>query len=335
MEWSSREHIVQHLGLKSCPDDEKALKSEVRSRMIEINPDRNDGQGVDGGDDKAFIELVSAYHYLSEPPTDGGAIIPAQQNLPVLAAQLLPVLAPQLLPVRAPQLLPAIIAAVREAWVEPVQPQIAGLRTEIRSDYQKATHSLYQFRRLTAATAAAVCAFLFKLGGLLAVNPVVGPYSKNLFLQTVLVCSAGLAGWLYLVLWNREKKEEAQGEWLTSSQAREILFRSFVADARQARRFEQSFRFIPAQISDKIPELAQPSQEPPRRRLRRLRFLYSAYHAISAWLLPRPQVSASLAEKITKVHLLELVDSGAVRRVDGTNTGAEYVFAERITSADE
>lgn len=292
MNWTSAEQVVRELNLSANPRDYDAIKRELRVGLASIHPDKNGGTFSNTADETRYNAISSAYEYIGRSADDSTALIPVTQ-------------------------LPAIIKAVRDAQVAPRQAQISTLRTECRSESRVATHDRYLLPKVGSGTFAAVCGALFTFSGSLVDHPILGAMAKTAGFQYGLLTASAYAGLFFLLTWSRERREEARVEWLMSDEGRRHIFDNLLRKTRDPMRVSKSGHFTAREVVDVIMEDSGYRMGSPA-------------VLVAAVLLSRGRITTSVAEKIADVHLLELEQRGAIRKLEDPSIDVVYEFDAQV-----
>lgn len=284
MTWQSIEDLVEDLGLAVDPTDISAVRSSIRGRLAELHPDKNGGSFSSSDAESNFNKLTTAQKWLSDHAKNALTLVPVAQ-------------------------LPAIINAITKSQEPPITSQLSQLRTECRADEQRAIRSRYAIPKIGSGVFAAACAFFFSIGGSLKDHPMLGRFSDSIVAQSTLLMLAFYAGIFFIMAWMRERKEESYVEWLMSELGRREVFRKFM-------RYNAEFPTEGA-IAVTIHQYASFIQA------HRGGGMSDAPH-IALLMFARPSITASVAEKVARLHLLQLEERGAVSQLSSPSLDTVY-----------
>ncbi len=293
MAWTSIEQIAADLDLSSKPDDYDGLKNELRVKLAELHPDKDGGAFSSPEEEARYNEVSSAYEFVKLACRESTALVPVTQ-------------------------LPAIIKAVRDAQVEPIELQVGRLRAEYREERRLDAHSRYALPRIGSGVFAAICTSLFTFSGALAEHPVLGAIAQNMAFQISLLVLAASAGMFFLLTRVRERRETALADYLMSEGARSQIFDAVRHNMRHRLKGATHRQFSVQNVVDVIQE----------------RWGRSRYHSplrvfLSPFLASR-RIKLSTAEKIAQIHLLELEKRGAIRRIETPSIDSLYEFDKQL-----
>lgn len=294
MQWTTTDDIVQELDLESAPDNLDTLKKELRIRLATLHPDKSGGSFSSKENEAEYNRVASAYEFVTQASRESHALIPITQ-------------------------LPAIIKAVRDAQLTPAESHISQLHTECRSEMRSQATTRYVLPRIGSGMFAAICVFLFTFSTSFAEHPILGKVGQSLDAQMLLLFLAACSGLFFVLTWVRERNEQAQVELLMSEKGRRDIVRRLLEHVSDPTDPEAPPRFTLRNVVDMI------QGESGRRR-------FSPALLVHELLFGEPHITASVAEKIAQMHVLELEKRNAIHRVEDPSIDSVYQFDERVTA---
>ena len=195
MNWTSLDEMVSDIGLTAAPNDVTAVRRELRKCLAETHPDRNGGDFQSKDDEAQFNRLRMALDYVDKVTEEAKALVPITQ-------------------------LPAIVKAIGDMRIAPVDVRVSQLTTECKSEARTDIKSRYSLPRIGSGVFAAVCGFLVTFGQTFKDHPLLGQIADSYVTQMFLLVLAVYAGLFFALTWYAERRQEARLEWLLSEAGR-------------------------------------------------------------------------------------------------------------------
>ena len=286
MPWTDVNEVTTELGLSSDPSDLQAIRQELRRRSAELHPDRNEGKFESQEAEERFHLLIEAKDYVDSVGKDATALVPVSQ-------------------------IPALMRALKEASTEPVEVRVSRLRSECRDEYRSEHKRQYAFRKIGSGVFASICAFLFAFGNTLKDHPLLGSLAANQTAQVFLLVLCLYAAGFFALTWFRERAEEGNLEWLMSEEGRREVFRKVI----QERSIEET--------GDKVVVSRLQFSQAIQKRAGGGRRIASPASVLFRFMGSRG-LTPAIAEKMARIHLTELEERGAVKRLSTPSLDVLY-----------
>lgn len=277
MDWNSIDDIIKELKLNSSSDDFEGLKRELRAIMVKLHPDKTEGSFTSKNNEQRYIKASSALEYISGLSKDSQALVPVTA-------------------------LPAIIKAIHEVQLTPVQTQISQLRTEAREENRINVRSSITLPRIGSGVLASICAGLFTFSSSLERHPILS-ILDNFASQLVLLSFAIYAGVFFILTWVMERRQEELVGYLISEDGRYQIFEPLLSLCQ----------FSLLDVLRTIRELLRQRQR-----------------SGMIILFGGRRIQPSILEKIASIHLLELENRGVIHRLDIPSIDPLYKVDENL-----
>lgn len=194
--------------------------------------------------------------------------------------------------------MPAIVESIVRAQTVPVSTQLNQLRTECHEEQKRSASSRFSTQRIASGTIAAVCTLLFSFGGSLKDHPLLASIGDSTLFQIVVLIILFYALLFFALTWMRERREEGYASWLMSETGRTDSFREFCDEQ-------------PKRSSDNKVAISQSAYTHFLAKAQgRDRYLRNPSHLFSGGV----KLSHAVADKIARMHLLELEQRGVLTR---------------------
>ncbi|MFK0268312.1 hypothetical protein [Pseudomonas asiatica] len=206
--WSSTIDIINEFSLKSQDTELESVREELKKIMSSVHPDRNGGNFSSEEDKSRFLRVQEALRFLELNAHTGSAMIPVSQ-------------------------LPAVINALSQALSTTSSPNANALQSNYMPDARARISRRYALPKIGSGVFAAVTGFLFAFPEKLGEHPILGPMMNETVTQALLLSLMMYSGLFFVISWYKEKRAEANAEYLMSESALSQLFDIITNNSRE------------------------------------------------------------------------------------------------------
>lgn len=272
-DWASPDEIVREFGLTSPPNDLEKIKDELKAKLAELHPDRSGGQFAIASDKERYLRLNKAIGFVELHAQSAGTLVRVSE-------------------------IPAIVTAVQQALAPSKESQTVRARAEFLADFRQDITKHYAVPKVTSGFLAAICGAIFTFIGQLRDHPLLGWLAESAVFQQVILTSFLISGLFFVILWIRERRHDAEAEYLMSEKGLRESFRWFYERSRWSSSFQPGeqdvLRFTKRSYSEFL-------QDWPK-----AQFGFA--------LFTRFRLSPILAERLAELHLEKLLTRRVIRK---------------------
>ncbi len=189
--WNDIKDLKSRFGIADSDPNNLALKSAIKSRMLELHPDKNDGDFTSKDCQQEFMDCADALEFIESLDANSKALIAAtnQSELMILIKEL----------------------------AESRTQESKALRYEnIITSLKARSSKSFTLPKIGSGTFAAITAFLIAFPDNIKDNPLLGGLLSSSLGQIFLLYLLALSSFAFVMSWIIERSAEAKMEYLTS-----------------------------------------------------------------------------------------------------------------------